>query len=124
MSKLITACSIVIIAIINSSCEHINDSKAITQNEFIELVSSARKFILEKEQSLNEKDKKIIKETEPRFSVYYTGVKYGQFFLEWKLTEGRILNVVGNGYLNKKESLRRIAIETICGVKDNPKKQK
>jgi len=91
------------------SCKNdeLDASSKITKEEYVQLVDNARQFALERESSLKENDKELIKKSEPNFSVYYTGAKYGQFFLTWNLTEGKILTVAGGGYLNRKESLLR-----------------
>ena len=87
--------------------KEISDRNNITQGEYVQLVNNARSFaLLQQAKSLSAEDRKIIKDTEPIFSVYYTSVKYGQFFLTWYLSGKRVLNVVGSGYLNEKESLK------------------
>jgi hypothetical protein len=43
----------------------------ITQDEFVELVKNAREFAFAREKSLTKRDKEIINENDPVFSIYY-----------------------------------------------------
>jgi len=110
MLKLNLYISILISIALCSGCSVLkknSDRNSINQDEYVQLVNNARNFaLLQQAKSLKEEDKKTIKETEPIFSVYYTSIKHGQFFLTWHLSERKVLNVVGSGYLNEKESLR------------------
>jgi len=88
----------------------------ITQDEYAILENVAREFALMHEKSLNELDKKIIKENTPRFDVYYTGFKFGQFSFVWSLSEGRVLSVYGYGSLIDKNSIKGTKIRLISGI--------
>lgn len=104
-----------------SALERFSNRNQISQDEFVQMVNNARSYAIAKEKRLNAKDINIINSVDPMFSVYYDGPKSGQFGLEWKLTEGKILIVDGMGYLTEKESLVRVSIKMIPGVSENKK---
>ena len=103
--------------LILASCESIGYTK-INQIEYEQLVTWAREFAITNERELNASDKVIIMNSDPVFSVYYTGGKDGQYGFEWRLANGRALIVDGNGYMTEKKSLIKTQIirTTVRGV--------
>jgi len=99
---------LLIVSIILNSCVGYT---RISFEEQKSLLEWSRNYALENCKDLTENDKDIIVSDEPQWLVYYTGYKYGQFFLKWKSAPSRTVVVYGCGMLDNKESITWVKVE-------------
>ena len=110
--KLLNLCVIFLFLLCGcKQLQYLESHNKLTREEYIIFLENVRSYI-SSETSLSITDKEIINKNEPKFSVYYTSYKYGDFSIEWVLANDRILIVEGMGSLLGKKSLKKIIIQS------------